>query len=146
MEKNHAALGTFSTNIEAEAIIRELQQSVSAMKKLSIVGKGYQTEEQMVGSYNSGDRAMDWRRHEAFWGGLWGMLFGSTLFVVGSALFVLPGIGPLLVFGPLFGWVVGILGGAIVIGGLSTLGAALLSTGIPKNSGLRHETALNSEK
>ncbi|MDO9583858.1 MAG: hypothetical protein Q7J24_12220 [Desulfomicrobium sp.] len=116
------------------------------MKKLSIVGKGYQTEERMVGSYNTGDRVMDWRRHEAFWGGLWGMLFGSTLFVVGSALFVLPGIGPLLVFWPSFGWVVGILGGAIVIGGLCTLGAALLSTGIPKNSGLRHETALNSEK
>lgn len=83
---------------------------------------------------------MDWGNHEAFWGGLWGMLFGLALFVVGSALFVLPGIGPLLVFGPPASWVVGLLGGAIVVGGLSTLAAALLDTGSPEESCLYHET------
>jgi hypothetical protein len=138
MEKNHAALGIFNTHIEAEKSIRELQQSVFGMKKLSTVVTDYQTEEHVVGYYNIGERILSWGKHGAFWGGLWGMLFGSALFVVGSALFVLPDIGPLLVVGPLVGWVVGILGGAIVIGGLSTLAATLLAA--------RSESTLKSDK
>jgi hypothetical protein len=138
MKKNHAARGVFTTHFEAEASSSELQQSESGRKKLSIVGKDYQTEEQVAGSYNTRERMMDWGKHGAFWGGLWGMMFGSALFVVGSALFVLPGIGPLLVIGPLAAWVVGILGGAIIVGGLSTLAAALVA--------VRSETTLKSDK
>jgi len=138
MKKNHAARGVFTTHFEAEASSSELQQSESGRKKLSIVGKDYQTEEQVAGSYNTRERMMDWGKHGAFWGGLWGMMFGSALFVVGSALFVLPGIGPLLVIGPLAAWVVGILGGAIIAGGLSTLAAALVA--------VRSETTLKSDK
>jgi len=95
---------------------------------------GCQTEDYASSYYNTDEHTLDRGNHEAFWGGLWGMLFGSALFVVGSALFVLPGIGPLLVFGPPATWIVGILGGVIVVGGLSTLAAALLDTGIPEQS------------
>ena len=42
-----------------------------------------------------------------------------------SAFFLIPGIGPLLVAGPLVGWIVGALEGAALLGGLSVLGAAL---------------------
>ncbi len=139
MDKQNASVGIFNTHTEAEASIRELQQSGFDMKKLSIVGKDYQTEEHVVGYYNTGERMMVWGKQGAFWGGLWGMLFGSALFVV-------PGIGPLLVFGPLVGWVVGALEGAVVVGGLSTLAAALFSIGIPENSCLQYETALKSDK
>jgi hypothetical protein len=64
----------------------------------------------------------------------------------GSAFFLIPGIGPLLVAGPLVGWIVGALEGAVVVGGLSALGAGLYSLGIPKNSILRYETALKTGK
>ena len=124
----------FTTHIEAEANIGETQQSGFDMKNLSMAGKDSHTAKHVVSYYNAGERMMNWGKNGAFWGGLWGMLFGSALFVVGSALFVLPGIGPLLVVGPLASWVIGILGGAIVVGGLSTLAAALLSTGIPKKA------------
>ena len=70
------------------------------MKKLSIVGKDYHSEEQVVGYYTTGDRMMYWGKLGAFWGGLWGMLFGSAFFLV-------PGVGPLLVAGPLVAWIVG---------------------------------------
>jgi hypothetical protein len=109
------------------------------MKKLSIVGKDYHTEEHVVGYYNTGDRMKVWGKLGAFWGGLWGLLFGS-------ALFIIPGIGPLVVFGPLVGWIVGALEGAVVMGGLSALGAALYGVGIPKNSIMKYETALKSDK
>ena len=64
------------------------------MQKLSIVGKDYQTEEEVVGYYTTGDRMKAWGKTGAFWGGLWGLLFGS-------AFFLIPGIGPLLAAGPL---------------------------------------------
>jgi hypothetical protein len=109
------------------------------MKKLSIVGKDYHTDEHVVGYYNTGDRMMYWGTMGAFWGGLWGMLFGSALFIV-------PGIGPLLVAGPLVAWIVGALEGAAVMGGLSALGAALVSIGIPRDSVLQYESNLKAGK
>jgi hypothetical protein len=109
------------------------------MKKLSIVGKDYHPEEHVVGYYNVGDRMKVWGKLGAFWGGFWGLLFGS-------ALFFIPGIGPLIVFGPLVTWIVGALEGAVVIGGLSALAAALYSIGIPKDSLVKYETAIKSAK
>ena len=75
----------------------------------------------------------------AFWGGLWGLLFGSAFFWV-------PGLGPLLVAGPLVSWIIGALEGAVLVGGLSAVGAGLYSLGIPKNSILQYETALKTGK
>jgi len=109
------------------------------MKKLSVVGRDYQTDEQVVGYYNTGDRVRAWGKTGAFWGGLWGLLFGS-------AFFWIPGLGPLLVAGPLVSWIIGALEGAVVVGGLSAVGAGLLSLGIPKDSILKYETALKAGK
>lgn len=139
MAENNAVVGVYNSHIEAEASIKELQRSGFDMKKLSIVGKDYHTEEHVVGYYNTGDRMKVWGKLGAFWGGLWGLLFGS-------AMFFIPGIGPLIVFGPLVGWIVGALEGAVVVGGLSALGAGLYSIGIPKNSIMQYETALKSDK
>jgi len=80
-----------------------------------------------------------WGKLGAFWGGIWGLLFGS-------AFFLIPGIGPLVIAGPLVSWIVGALEGAVVVGGLSALGAGLFSLGIPKNSILQYETALKAGK
>jgi hypothetical protein len=109
------------------------------MQQLSIVGKDYHTEEQVVGYYNAGNRMAYWGKFGAFWGGLWGMLFGAAFFWV-------PGIGPVLVGGPLVAAIVGALEGAAMVGGLSAVGAGLYSLGIPKNSVLRYETALRADK
>jgi hypothetical protein len=109
------------------------------MKKLSIVGRDYHTDEHVIGYYNAGDRMKYWGKMGAFWGGLWGMLFGS-------AFFLIPGFGPLLVAGPLVAWIVGALEGAVVVGGLSAVGAGLYSLGIPKDSILRYERALKTDK
>ena len=139
MAANDVVVAIYNSHTEAEASIKELQRSGFDMKKLSIVGKDYQTEEHVVGYYNAGDRMKVWGKLGAFWGGFWGLLFGS-------AFFMIPGIGPLIVFGPLVGWIVGALEGAVVVGGLSALGAGLYSIGIPKNSVMQYETALKSDK
>ena len=139
MSEQNAVIGVFNTHTEAETSIKELQRSGFDMKKLSIVGKDYHTEEHVVGYYNTGDRIKVWGKLGAYWGGFWGLLFGSALFVV-------TGIGPLFVFGPLAGWIFGALEGAVVVGSVSALAAALVSIGIPENSSLVYETALKSGK
>src|SRR5512141_3295682 len=139
MAENNAVVGIYNSHPEAEASIKELQRSGFDMKKLSIVGKDYHTEEHVVGYYNTGERMKVWGKLGAFWGGFWGLLFGS-------AFFMIPGIGPLVVFGPLVGWIVGALEGAVVVGGLGALAAALSSIGIPHNSIVQYETAIKSSK
>jgi len=139
MTKNNSVVAIFKSHTGAESAVKELQQSGFDMKKLSIVGRDYHTDENVVGYYNTGDRMKYWGKLGAFWGGFWGLLFGS-------AFFVIPGIGPLLMAGPIVGWIVGALEGAVVVGGLSALGAGLYSIGIPKNSILQYETALKTGK
>jgi len=139
MNERNAVVGVFLTHLEAEGSIKELQLAGFNMKKLSIVGKDFHTEEHVIGYYNAGDRMKVWGKLGAFWGGFWGLLFGSALFVV-------PGLGSLVVFGPLVGWIVGALEGALTAGGLGVVAAALYSLGIPKDSCLQYETAVRSNR
>ncbi len=134
-----AMVAVYATHEEAEKAVRELQGSGIDMRKLSIVGKDYHTEEDVVGYYTTGDRMKSWGKTGAFWGGIWGMLFGS-------AFFLIPGVGPLLAAGPLVIWIVGALEGAALVGGLSALGAALYSIGIPKDSVIEYETQIKAGK
>ena len=64
----------------------------------------------------------------------------------GSAFFAIPGIGPVLVAGPVVAWIVGALEGAAVVGGLSAIGAGLYGMGIPKDSVVQYELALKTDK
>jgi uncharacterized membrane protein len=139
MLETNSVVAIYDTHTQAEEAVKELQRSGFDMKKMSIVGKDYHTDEHVVGYYNTGDRMKYWGKLGAFWGGLWGMLFGA-------AFFAIPGIGPILVAGPLVAWIVGALEGAVVTGGLSALGAGLYSIGIPKDSVVKYEAALKSDK
>jgi hypothetical protein len=139
VSKQNSVVGIYKTHTEAEAAVKELQKSGFDMKKLSVVGKDYHTEENVVGFYNAGDRMKFWGKLGAFWGGLWAILFGS-------AFFVIPGVGQLVVLGPLVMIIVGALEGALVTGGLTALGAGLYSIGIPRDSIVKYETALKSDK
>jgi uncharacterized membrane protein len=139
MSKSDSVVAVYPSHTAAEAAVKELQRSGFDMQKLSIVGRDYHTDEHVVGYYNTGDRMKVWGKAGAFWGGLWGLLFGSAFFWV-------PGLGPLLVAGPLVSWIVAALEGAALMGGLSALGAGLFSLGIPKDSILRYETALKTDK
>ena len=71
-----SAVAVFETHDQAERAVKELQQAGFNMKKLSIIGKGYETEDHVIGYYNAGDRMKHWGKYGAFWGGLWGLLFG----------------------------------------------------------------------
>jgi hypothetical protein len=143
MSTTNSVVAVFESHGQAENAIRELQQQGFDMQKLSIVGKDYHTEEHVVGYYSTCDRMSYWGKQGTVWGGLWGGLWGVMF---GSAFFWVPGIGPLLVAGPLAMWIVGALEGAVVTGGLTALGAGLYSIGIPKNSVMQYETEVKNGK
>ena len=143
MSNTNSVVAVFKSHGQAEAAVRELQKDGFDMKKLSIVGKDIRTEEHVVGYYNAGDRMLYWGKQGAFWGAFWG---GMWAILFGSAFFWVPGIGQVLVAGPLVMWIVGVLEGAVVVGGVSALGAALASIGIPNNSVVQYETEVKNGK
>jgi uncharacterized membrane protein len=134
-----AVVAVYGTHDGAENAVRQLQRAGIDMRTLSIVGKETNTDEHVVGYYNTGDRMKYWGKTGAFWGGFWGLLFGS-------AFFVIPGIGPVLAAGPVVTWIVGALEGAVLVGGVSAVGAGLYSLGIPKDSVIQYETDLKTDK
>ena len=139
MNKSSSIVAIYPSHTSAETAVKQLQHAGFDMKQLSIIGRDYHTDEHVVGYYNTGDRMKVWGKSGAFWGGFWGLLFGSGFFWI-------PGVGPLLVAGPIVGWLVGALEGAVVVGGLSALGAGLYGMGIPKDSILCYETAIKTDK
>ncbi len=139
MSAQNSVVAVYRTHTEADQAVKELQRGGVDMHKLSIVGKGYHTDEHAVGYYNTGDRMKYWGKVGAFWGGFWGLLFGS-------AFFMIPGLGPILAAGPVVAWIVGALESAAVVGGVSALGAGLYSMGIPKDSIVKYEAALKTDQ
>jgi hypothetical protein len=139
MSKSDSVVAIYETHVQAELGVKGLQEGGVDMKSLSIAAKNTHTDEHVVGYYNAGDRMKYWGKVGAFWGGFWGLLFGS-------AMFAIPGLGPILVAGPLVSWIVAGLEGAAVVGGVSAIGAGLASIGIPKDSILQYDVALKSDK
>lgn len=137
MKKDKAMVAIYDNHEQAEQAIKKLEKNGYDMKELSIIGKDYHTNENVIGYYNMGDRMKQWGSNGAFWGSIWGLLFGS-------AFFFIPGVGPLLIAGPFVSSLVGALEGAVLVGGLSALGAALTSLGIPKDSILEYETGIRA--
>ncbi len=139
MKNGNAMVAIYNTHEEAEQAVKKLQKNGYNMKNLSIVGKDYHTDQNVVGYYNTGDRMKQWGGNGAFWGSLWGML-------VGSAFFMIPGVGPVLVAGSFVSALVGALEGAVIVGGMSALGAALVGLGIPEDSIVEYETQIKAGK
>ena len=136
---NNAVVGIYDTHDSAERAIKKLADAKIPMGKLSVIGRGYHSEEKVVGFYNTGDRVKFWGKYGAFWGGMWGLLT-SGLYVT------VPVIGPVVVLGHFAVMVLAAIEGAVITGGLSALGASLFSIGIPENTVLQYEEALKEDR
>jgi hypothetical protein len=139
METKISPAYIFNEHEEAEDAIRKLTQSGFDVKKLSLLGKGYHSEEQPIGFYTTADKIKTWGVNGAFWGGIWGLLMGP-------AVFFLPGIGLLALAGPIVAVLVAALEGAVLVGGMSALGAALSRIGVADKQIIKYEVALKANK
>jgi hypothetical protein len=138
MERTDISIARFSDHTQAEMAVKALAQGGVDMKQLSIVGRGYHSEEHVIGFYNAGERIRFWGKYGAFWGSLWG-LFGAGIFVVS------PVTGPVMALGALVVTIVSAVEGALAFGGSSAIGAAIYSLGVPKDSVLEYERALKGD-
>jgi hypothetical protein len=138
-----AVVAVYDKHDTAEVAIRKIAEAGLDMKHFSIIGKGYHSEEQVIGFYSAGDRVKFWGSRGAYWGGLWGLLFGGLMLTV-------PVIGPVVVLGHLaavvFAAVSSGVEGAVVVGGMSALSAAIFSIGIPHDSVLNYEQAIKADR
>lgn len=139
MSKADIAVAVYESHTQAEEAVHKLAKAGFDMKTISILGKDYHSEENVVGYFNAGDRARFFGKLGAFWGGLAGVLFGSALMFV-------PVVGHIVVLGPIAATIAGGLQGAVLGGGVSALVGALTAIGVPKDSVLRYETALKASK
>ena len=138
MQKDDAVVAVFADHAGADAAVKQLSTAGFSLKQLSVVGKGYHTEEKAVGFYNMGDRVKFWGSRGAFWGGMWGLFFGGLFLTI-------PIVGHVVVLGYLAAVALSAAEGAVTVGAVSAIAAALTSIGIPKNSVMQYETAIKAD-
>jgi hypothetical protein len=136
--KSDTVIAVFADHNAAEMAVKKLTAAGFEMKNLSVVGKGYHTDEKVVGFYNAGDRIKFWGTRGAFWGGFWGLFLGGLFMTI-------PVVGHVIVLGYLATIVISGIESAIWVGGVSALGAALYSIGVPKDSVIQYETAVKTD-
>ena len=137
-QANNSVIALYKTHDAAENAVKILAQASISMKEISVIGKGYHSEEKVVGFYNIGERVQFWGKYGAFWGSLWAILAGGLFLST-------PLIGPVLVLGGFAAVVLAAIEGAVVGGGIGALGAALFSIGIPKDTILQYEDTLKAD-
>lgn len=139
MTQDNASFFIFEDHTAAEKAIHKLGYSGFDMKKLSLLGNGFYMEEKPIVFYIIEDRIKVWGGLGEFWGGVWGLL-------ITPAVFVLPSLGIIGMAGPIVAALVKSLDGAIWVGGLSGLGAALSQMLVPKEQIINYENALKAGK
>jgi hypothetical protein len=139
MNQDTSPAHIFATHALAEEAIQILSRSGFDMHKLSLIGKGYHSEEHPIGFYTMADKIKTWGGAGAFWGGIWGMLLAPAVFLV-------PGFGLLAMAGPMVSTLIGALEGAVVLGGVGAIGAALTHLGVRKDEVIKYETALKADQ
>lgn len=128
---DQAVVAAYRSHSEAEAAIRRLAKDGLPMEKISILGRDFQTREDVQDFYRPADAARDGAEARAWFGGLFGLLLGT-------GLFILPVVGPVFVLGPLAGLVAGAIGGA----GVGALVSGLISLGIPQDQAIKYQKRL----
>jgi hypothetical protein len=132
-------VGVYDTRAQAERAIRILEAGGFSLRRLSLVGEGYHSEETPTGFYTTGDRMRTWGAAGLFWGGLWGLLSGSLLFSI-------PGVGDADAAGPLMHLALAAAAGALLVGGVGALGAALVGLGLPRRAVIRYERHMRADR
>jgi uncharacterized membrane protein len=138
--KESLLVAVFDDEAKAQRAVEKLNEKGFAMDMLSVLGRAHPSGDDVLGIYytSMGAQMEAWAKQGALWGALWGMLTGA------AAMFVLPGVGPVLAAGPIVQAMISVLGGGVVgaaAGGAAMTGAAAathLAT-IMHRMGIPHE-------
>ncbi|MDR3708062.1 MAG: hypothetical protein P4L33_07160 [Capsulimonadaceae bacterium] len=131
---DQAVVASYRSHAEAETAIRRLAADGLPVETISIIGRNFETYEDVQGFYLPGDAARDGAGQGAWLGGIFGFMAGAMGF------FVFPGFGALMVLGPLAGLIAGAVGGA----GVGALINGLIAAGIPKEHAIKYQERLQA--
>jgi hypothetical protein len=125
--------GHFNSHELAEATVRALGETGFPYPNISIVTQNMQSTEQVQGLVAPSDV----QPPTALLGAIGGLLLGA-------AALTLPGVGPLLVAGPLAANFFGLLDGAIMGTSSGGLIGALMGYGLPLDTALKYQTVVQN--
>jgi hypothetical protein len=135
MLQENAMVVVYNDPQRTREAVKELERAGFNLNQLSVVGAVTPNGRAAVACYSDGHSIRCWGER--------GILWNSLCSVIKSWAFLsLPGIGPMLVSGPLALWIIAALENAAIFSNLSALGATLYSIGIPKDRVQDYETAL----
>ncbi len=135
----HSVVGIYADHAAAEAAVRQLHEAGFNLCDLSIVGRDFQETEEPYGLVSRGDYVKAGAETGALFGGMSGLCLGA-------AFLVLPGIGPVLVAGPIAAVLVAGLEGALAGTALGSLAGALVGWDVPKDRAIKYEKQVKGGK
>lgn len=131
---NQAVVASYRNHTAAEEAVKRLGAAGLPLNKVSIIGRNFETHEDIQGFYRPADAVRDGAAQGAWFGGIFGLMLGAMGF------FVFPVIGGMMILGPLAGLVAGAVGGA----GVGALINGLVSMGIPRDQALKYQERLQA--
>ena len=131
---DQAVVASYRSHTDAEAAVRRLSEGGLPINQVSIIGRNFETQEDVQGFYRPADAALDGAGTGAWYGGIFGLMLGAMGF------FVMPMVGALMVMGPLSGMIAGAIGGA----GVGALINGLVAAGIPRDQALKYQARLQA--
>lgn len=131
---DQAVVASYRSHTDAEAAVHRLSEGGLPITQISIIGRNFETHEDVQGFYRPADAALDGAGAGAWYGGLFGLMMGAMGF------FVMPMVGALMVMGPLSGMIAGAIGGA----GVGALLNGLVASGVPREQALKYQERLQA--
>jgi hypothetical protein len=126
-------VAVYRDHASAERAVRQLHEAGFALGDLSIVGRDFQVTDEPVGFVSGGDYARAGAQTGAWFGGLFGLF-------IGAGFLILPGLGPVVVAGPIAAAVLAGFEGALAGTAVGGLAGALIGWGVPKDRAMHFET------
>ena len=131
---DQTVVASYRSHLDAETAVRLLSDGGLPINQISIIGRNFETHEDVQGFYRPADAALDGAGQGAWFGGLFGLMLGAMGF------FVMPMVGAVMVMGPLSGLIAGAIGGA----GVGALINGLVASGIPRDQALVYQDRLQA--
>ena len=134
-----SVVAVYPDHVAAERAVRQLHVAGFALDDLSIVGRDFEVTEEPCGFVSRGDYVKAGAESGSLFGGLFGLC-------VGAGFLTLPGLGLVVVAGPIAAALLAGIEGALAGTALGSLAGALVGWGVPKDRAIKYENHVKGGK
>ena len=134
-----SVVAVYPDHATAESAVRRLHEAGFPLDDLSIVGRDFQVTEEPYGFVSRGDDIKAGAKTGAWFGGLFGLF-------IGAGFLILPGLGLVVVAGPIAAALLAGIEGAVAGTALGSLAGALVGWGVPKDRAINYEMQVKGGK